>query len=437
MNLDPITVGLLGLVVLLLLIFLGVHISVALGVVGIGGMCIIFGFDRAITMSASTAFGKISSFSNTAIPFFILMGMLCSSLGASSGMYHALKRFVGRIHGGLGIATVLASAAFGTLNGSGVVTASVFTKASVPSMVEAGYDKEVAYGVVCGSANLGQLIPPSVIAILMGAMTNMSIGTLLIAIIGPGLLIIFANSIYLYILSRLRPDKLPLCKERYTLKEKIFGLKELIPVVVSIAIIVGGMSSGIFSSTESGAIGCIVFLVYALVKRIPFKAILAGFTDSVKSLAMIFILMVSAQIFASFLTVSGVASAMTDVLVNNNIPGWLFLLLTAIILLILGCFMDSSGMMALTVPILFPVAQAMGIEPLQFCLVSIVSMLLGAITPPVGLVCFTASGIAGDDVPLAGIFRGSAPYIAVIAAVIVLLAFFPGLSTILPSIMNV
>lgn len=437
MNLEPITIGLLGLVALLFLIFMGVHISVALSTVGIVGMWMIFGFNRALTMSASAAFGKISSFSNTAIPFFILMGMLCSSLGASSGMYNSLKRFVGRIPGGLGIATVLSSAAFGTLNGSGVVTASVFTKASVPSMVDAGYDKEVAYGVVCGSANLGQLIPPSVIAILMGAMTNMSIGTLLIAIITPGVMIILANSAYLFVLAKLRPDKLPLCQERYTFKEKILGLKELIPVAISVAIIVGGMSSGIFSSTESGAIGCIVFLVYAVVKRIPFKDILAGFTDAVKSLSMIFILMVSAQIFANFLTVSGVAAAMTNVLVSNNVPGWMFLILTAVILLILGCFMDSSGMMALTVPILFPVSQAMGIEPLQYCLVSIVAMLLGAITPPVGLVCFTVSGIAGDDLPLSRIFKGAAPYIAVIAAVIILLAAFPGLSTFLPGIMNV
>ena len=352
-------------------------------------------------------------------------------------MYNGLKRFVGRIPGGLGIATVLASAAFGTLNGSGVVTASVFTKASVPSMIEAGYDKEVAYGVVCGSANLGQLIPPSVIAILMGGMTGMSIGTLLIAIIGPGLCIIVANCVYLFVLAKVRPEKMPLIKERYTMKQKLIGLKELLPVAVSVAIIIGGLSSGVFSATESGAAGCVVFLIYALIKKVKFKEILAGFTDSVKSLAMIFILMVSAQIFANFLTVSGVAKAMTDVLVNNQVPGWIFLLLTAVILLILGCFMDTSGMLALTVPILYPVALAMGISGLQFCMVSIVAMLLGAITPPVGLVCFTVSGIAGDDLSLARIFKGSAPYIAVISVVIILFACIPGLAELLPNLLNV
>ena len=434
---SPLTIGLLGIVVLLILIFMGVHISVALSAVGMVGMWLIFGLDRALTMTASAAFSKISSFSNTAVPFFILMGMLASALGASTGMYNGLKRFVGRIPGGLGIATVLASAAFGTLNGSGVVTASVFTKASVPSMIEAGYDKEVAYGVVCGSANLGQLIPPSVIAILMGGMTGMSIGTLLIAIIGPGLCIIVANCVYLFVLAKVRPEKMPLIKERYTMKQKLIGLKELLPVAVSVAIIIGGLSSGVFSATESGAAGCVVFLIYALIKKVKFKEILAGFTDSVKSLAMIFILMVSAQIFANFLTVSGVAKAMTDVLVNNQVPGWIFLLLTAVILLILGCFMDTSGMLALTVPILYPVALAMGISGLQFCMVSIVAMLLGAITPPVGLVCFTVSGIAGDDLSLARIFKGSAPYIAVISVVIILFACIPGLAELLPNLLNV
>ena len=256
---SPIVIGIIGVAVLLFLVFMGVHVAFALGIVGILGIFAVSGFSRGMALITSTSFYSINSVEYTVIPLFILMGMLATSVGASTAAYDTLSKWLGRVRGGLGIATVVGCTAFGTLNGSAVVTASVFGKATVPEMRKHGYDKSLAYGIVCGSGCIGQLIPPSVLIVIYGALSGDSIGQLLMAGISPGLALAIGFSVYIVIVSFVQPSKIPVSDEKFTMAEKLKSLTGLIPIAVAALIIIGGIFTGLCSSSEAGAIGCIVF----------------------------------------------------------------------------------------------------------------------------------------------------------------------------------
>ncbi len=431
----PLVIGIIGIAVLLLLIILGVNIAFALGIVGIIGLFAIVGVDRGMSMVTTASFYSINTFDYTVIPLFVLMGMLATSVGASTSAYDSLAKWLGKTHGGLGIATVIGCTAFGTLNGSAIVTSSVFAKASVPEMRKHGYDKRFAYGLVCGSGCIGQMIPPSVLIVIYGALSGDSIGRLLMAGISPGLTLAIAFCVFIFVYSIIRPEKAPIANESYPMKEKLRSLTGLIPIAVAAVIIIGGIFSGICSSSEAGAVGCVVFLVYALIRKVKWAQIKEALVETILNCGMLFIILVTANIFARFLTVSTLADKLVGAVTRMNLSPTLFLLACVVIFLILGCLMDSVSILSLTIPIFSPVVAALGIDPIQFAMIAVLALHVGTLTPPVGLVCFSVKSVADKDTTLGDIFAGSLPFLIIMAGVTVLFVFVPWMSTFIPDMM--
>ena len=433
---NPLVIGIIGLIIMLVLVLYGVHIAVSLLTVGFFGIVLITGWKPATQLLASTMYYKVATFDFAVIPLFVLMGMLATSLGMTTEIYDCLSKWLSKMRGGLGVATTWACTAFGTLNGSALVTSSVFAKACVPEMRRFGYDKKVAYGLVTAAGSIGQMIPPSIMLVVYGAISGDSIGELLISGIQPGLVLAIAFSAYIIILAFVKPKLVPRAEKSATWSERITSLKYMIPIAIVAFVIVGGIFSGIFSSSEAGAIGCVVFFVYGLIKRVKWKAYVEAIFETMKTSAMLFVLMACAGVFGRFLTVSGVADALVGTVVRANFPPAIFMVMATVVFLILGCFLDSTSMISICVPIFYPACIALGIPPMQFAMVCLLAIHCGTITPPVGLCAFSVKGVAEPDTTLNDIFSGSMPYLIVMIIVAILFCFVPAFSTTLPALMN-
>lgn len=434
---EPFVIGIIGVIILLFLVFIGVHVAFALGIVGIIGIFAVSGIDRGLSMIASTSFYSINSVEYTVIPLFILMGMLATSVGASTAAYDTGAKWLGRVRDGLGVATVVGCTAFGTLNGWAVVTASVFGKASVPEMRmrKYGYDKRLAYGLVCGAGCIGQLIPPSVLIVIYGALSGDSIGRLLMAGISPGLALALGFSLYVIAMAYIRPDMVPVSGQKYSWNEKMKSLTGLIPIAIAAFIIIGGIFTGFCSSSEAGAIGCVVFFIYALIRRVSWSKVKESLIETVATCGMLFIILVSASIFAKFLTITHLADMMVGLVTTYPLPPVLFMLGCSVIYLVLGCLLDAISILSLSLPILLPVVDTLGIDRIQFAMFAILALHCGMLTPPVGTACFAVKGVASEDTSLGDIFREALPFLIVMIVVTILFILFPGLSTFLPNLM--
>jgi len=428
-------IAIIGMIGLILLVIFGVHIAVALGVVGFFGLSACLGFSKAVSMVGIIGYGNIATFDYAVIPLFILIGMLATAIGISTESYDTLSKWLGKVPGGLGVATTVGCAAFGTLNGSALVTGSVFAKIAAPEMRRYGYDKNLTYGMIAASGNIGQFIPPSIMIVIYGALSGDSIGRLLMAAISPGLALTIGFSMFTVIAAIARPDLLPKVTTKYTMKEKISSLKDVIPIIIVALIIIGGIFSGIFSSAEAGAIGCLVFFIFAIIKKTPFRNVWGAILDTIENAAMLFLILACSGMFAKFMTVSGLAQSVTNLVTDANLSPILFLIAVVIVFIILGCFMDAYSSIALTIPIFYPAAVALGIDPIQFDMISILALHMGGLTPPVGLCVYSVKAVAPPDVDVMGIFKGAMPYLLVMVLVTLLFIFIPSLSTFIPDIM--
>lgn len=429
-------IAIIGVCALILLVILGVHIGVALGTVGFFGLAICIGFPQAVSMAGTITYSNIASFEYSVIPLFILMGMLATAIGISTESYDCLAKWLGRLPGGLGVATTVGCAAFGTLNGSALVTASVFSKISAPEMIRYGYDRKLTYGMIAASGNIGQFIPPSIMVVIFGALSGDSIGRLLMAAVSPGLALTIGFSLLTVIIAIAQPKLFPRATVKYSMKEKLVSLKDLIPIALVALVIIGGIFSGMFSSSEAGAIGVLVFLIFGIIKRTPFKLIIAALMDTLENAAMLFLILACSGLFAKFMTVSGLAQEMTTLVTGGNLSPVVFLIGCVIIFLILGCFMDAYSCIALTIPIFYPAAIALGIDPMQFDMVCILALHMGGLTPPVGLAVYAVKAVVDDpETDVMDMFKGTAPYLLVHLAITILFVFIPTLSTFIPNAM--
>ena len=428
-------IALIGMAALIALVIMGVHIAVSLGAVGFFGLVACLGLPKAISMVGILGYGNIATYDYAVIPLFILMGMLATAIGISTESYDTLAKWLGKAPGGLGVATTVGCAAFGTLNGSALVTGSVFAKIAAPEMRRYGYDKNLTYGMIAASGNIGQFIPPSIMIVIYGALSGDSIGRLLMAAIAPGLALTFGFCAFTIITAIAKPNLFPRSTATYTWKEKLVSLKDLLPIFIVALVIIGGIFSGIFSSAEAGAIGCLVFLAFAIIKRTPVSKVWGAIMDTIENAAMLFLILACSGMFAKFMTISGLAQAITNLVTGANFSPVLFLIATVIVFVILGCFIDAYSSIALTIPIFYPAAVALGIDPIQFDMVSILALHMGGLTPPVGLCVYTVKAVAPNDVDVMGIFKGAMPYLLVMVLITLLFVFVPNLSTFIPDAM--
>jgi C4-dicarboxylate transporter, DctM subunit len=419
------------------LLCLGLHIGLVLAVAGVIGAWFILGdFNSVIGLLKSTPYASVAVYDLSVVPLFIIMGEFSLYGGISGAAYSAINHWVGRIQGGLGVATVWACAAFGATSGSSVAAASVFTKVSYPEMIKAGYDKYFAAGLIASSSTLAMLIPPSLYMVIFGVLAQQSIAQLLIAGLLPGILTAIALSVVIYIYAARNPGLAPAYHTTYSSKEKWTATVKAWPMLLLAAIIIGGIYSGIFTPTEASAVGAFAALVISVAQRkLSWGQFKGSLLDTAFTAAMLSFVIVGATIFAKLMTISGLPIWMGDLIKNAGLsPIWLILIIL-VVYGVLGCFIDALSIMFILTPIFAPILIKLGVNMIWFGVLNTVILNLGTITPPFGLCVFTVKAIAGKDVTVEGVFKGSFfTYWALLGSLALLIAI-PWISTVLPNLM--
>jgi tripartite ATP-independent transporter DctM subunit len=436
---DPLTVGILGIICLLVFLSLGVHIGVALGFVGFLGSSFIVGVDASMWGSVNAMYYKLASFELITVPLFVIMGFLASAGELSTNIFGTLRQWIGNLRGGLGIATVFSCTIFGTICGSSLVTASVFSMVAAPQMRKQGYDKRLAYGICASSGLIGMLIPPSILMVVYGYLSGLSVGKLLVGGITPGLLLTVLYSLTILTLVKLRPEligSVPL--PQATFRQKILDLIKLWPILIVALVIFVGIFGGVFNPTEAAAVATFVILILLFyIKRSQSWGLLwSSIKDTGKTSAMIFLIMGSASIFSQFLVLSGITEKVAEFIIGLGLSRWSFVIFISIIYLVMGCFLDSISMLSITIPLFNPVLPKMGIDPFWYAMVVIMAIEIGMITPPVGLCVYGAKAVAEPDVTLEDVFGGMMPFFWASMIALLIMIAFPQLSLILPALMK-
>ncbi|QIK42590.1 TRAP transporter large permease [Pontivivens nitratireducens] len=412
-------------VLLILLIVIGVPIGLSLIAVGIGGLAIVGSLSTAMTQITLSFWSEGTKFVLIAIPFYILMGNLIYHTGIARNMFRAASYWLSWMPGGLAIAAVFACAGFGAVSGSSTATARTMGAIIIPEMRRYGYGMPLSTGVLSASGTLGILIPPSIIMIFYGLMTETSIGALFVAGVVPGLIIalIFATTIVLIV--RIDPDQGGHQVAAPALAERVRALLGVLPVLGLFTVLLGGLYLGVFTPTEGSVIGVFVVLVLGFFQRsLSFDAIRASLTDAALMSTMLFVIIVGGTLFTRFLVQTGLIEAITGAMLAMDLGYFQFIFAVTLLYLVLGCVLDVFGMLILTVPILYPIAMALGIDPVWFGIYVIIVAEIGLVTPPLGVNVYVIKTVA-QDVPLGKIFLGCMPFVVGILGFIGLLAVFP------------
>lgn len=434
---SPQTLGYLGILAVLVVMAAGIHVGVALGLVGFFGIWAITGNIQAgIGLIEVAGYIRVVTYSLTVLPLFIAMSHFALEAGMSTDIFNAASKWVGRLPGGLAIATVLGNGVFGAICGSSIVATTVFTKIAYPEMMKFNYDKSFSCGTIVGGAMLGMLIPPSVLMVIYGVITEQSIAQLLMAGIGPGILLMTLFSILCFFVAFFKPRLLPKSPNTYSLREKLASMKGLWAVVAVILLLVGGLYTGIFSATEAGAVGAFgVFVIALAQRRLPGLKIWRALRESAHVNATIFLVLMGATMFSKFVSLSGIAKGATQAIIAAGIPPLIMIGGFILLYLVMGLFLDSMSMMLLTLPILHPLIISLGMNPIWFAMLVIMSIEIGLLTPPVGLNVYAMKAALGEGIDLATIFKGALPFFAVSLVALVVMIFIPPISTYIPSTM--
>ncbi len=428
-------VGVLGIVALFVLIFSRIPVGFVMALVGVAGFAYITNMDAAMSMMVKDVFEVFGSYNLTVMPLFILMGQLAFHAGISTRLFNVAYKMIGHWPGGMAIATIGACAGFSSICGSTNATAATMASVTLPEMKKYGYRDSIATGVVAAGGSLGILIPPSVVFILYGIMTEQSIGSLFMAGILPGIVLTLLFMAVVMAWAVLDPTVAPR-GPKATFKEKIKALGGVLETLVLFILVMGGLFGGIFTPTEAGGVGAMGTLVIALVQRnISFKGILAALDETTRISAMIFVIVAGATIFGHFLALTRLPFDIADMVSHLDLPHFAVMALIILVYLIGGCFIDALALIMLTVPIFYPVVTSMGFDPVWFGVVIVLVTQMGVITPPVGLNVYVVQSVA-TDVPLGTIFKGAFPLLLAIVVITLFLIFVPQLALFLPSLMT-
>lgn len=435
---DSLQVGIIGIIFALGFILLRIPIGVSLGLVSIVGIANLTSWDVALSLITSTPYNFVGQWELSAAPMFLLMGYLCTTTNLTNGIFKFLQMILYKIPGGLAISSVIACALFSAASGSSVATSGAMSKIAIPEMLKRGYNPSLATSTVAAAGTLGSLIPPSVILVLYGVYANVSIGQLFMAGILPGILtaVLFIGMIWLrchYNPALYGVDR----DEKYSMQEIMQSFLHIWPLPTLIAFVIGGIFFGLFSPTEAGAIGSVITLFIAAVKRsLTVEAIKEAIKDTAYSTASIFLIMIGSLFFTKFLALSGVPEAFTHFILSINQEQWWVVLSVIILYLFLGMFIDSIGILLLTLPILLPLVEAANLNLIWFGILVTKMLEVGLVTPPVGLNVYVIKATVPGDIPLQTIFRGVFWFILCDMIFLVLIYSFPEIVTFLPSIMR-
>lgn len=431
---SPEMIGLLGIVSLMVLLALRMYIGIAMALVGVIGLSVLVGLEAGIHILGITPLAEGSSYTLSVIPLFVLMGQFAFISGISTDIYKTVYAWMGHFRGGLAMATVMACAGFAAVCGSSLATGATMGMVAIPEMNKYAYDDRLSTGCVAAGGTLGILIPPSIGFIIYGILTEESIGKLFMAGILPGILLASLFISAIYIQCRLRPQMGPQ-GERTSLKMKIRSLGGTWGMLLLFIIVMGGIYFGVFTPTEAAGIGAFGAFLFALCKRkLNKQNLIHCLFETGKTTAMIFLIIIGANIFSTFLGLARIPMGLADFITGLALPKMLILAGIIVIYICLGCIMDCYAIMILTVPIIFPVIQAMQFDPIWFGVLMVIVLEVGLITPPVGLNVFVLKA-AAPNVPLTVIFQGIWPFLLAALVCIIIMALYPQIALFLPSMM--
>lgn len=430
-------VGLVGLGALLVLLALRVPVGLALALVSVVGVAAIRNTSAALGMIKTMPYDFAAHWSLSAIPLFLFMGNIAFHTGITSTLFTVVRHLVRAMPGGLAVATNLASAGFAAVSGSSMATAAAMGRIAAPEMLKAGYQPALAGGAIAAAGTLGSLIPPSILMVLYGVFAEQSIGRLLIAGILPGLLTLAVYVAMIALRCRLDPSLAPRRGAGADPQELAVALRRVWPLPVIAACVLGGIYGGIFTATEAAAFGAFLTLLVALVQgTLSLARLWQSIIDTLESTAAIFLIAIGAMFLTRFLAVSGLPFHLSG-LIDDWGPSPLVLVLCAsLVYLILGMFLDSIGLMLLTLPVMLPIFESYGLDLIWIGVLVVKYLEIGLITPPVGLNVYVVKGVMGDAVSLPQIFRGVAWFLAAEVVIMALLIAFPQISTALVHLMG-
>jgi C4-dicarboxylate transporter DctM subunit len=431
----PLQVGGIGVIVLLVLLFSRMPIGFVMALVGFAGFAYLSGFEGGLGVLRTVVYSTFASYDLSVIPLFLLMGSFCFYAGLSRDLYEMVHSWLGRLRGGLAMATVGACAGFAAISGSSLATAATMGTVALPEMKRFHYDDRLATGAVAAGGTIGILIPPSVILILYGVITEQSIGKLFLAGFIPGVLEAVFYIVTISILCWRNPGMGP-PGPGTTMREKVATLKNTWIVLALFVLVIGGIYAGVFSPTEAAGVGAFGAFVFGLARRrLGWKALRESLVGTGKTTAMIFVIILGAMILGYFLAVSRVPFAVADYVGSLEVSRYIILVIVLLVYLVLGCVMDSMAIMLLITPIFFPLITSLGFNPIWFGIMITRMTEIGLITPPVGLNVYVIRGVA-QDVPMQTIFRGIVPFLIADICEVALLIAVPQLSLFLPGFMK-
>ena len=435
------------------LVAIGVHIAIALGITSALGIWLVTGadwyaFGTVQTMLAATAYEAIRAYVFAVIPLFMLMGEFIGKSGTVTDVYRGINRLLRKIPGRLAIATVVGNALFSFVTGVSIASAAAFSRIAYPEMKRFGYHRGFALGSIAGSSCLGMLIPPSVLMIVWGILTEQSIGQIFAAGIFPGLLLAFLFIAYIFGFALLRPAAVGIKSgieetagksgsddEEVSTPQFLVSLVGIILVIVAV---LGGIWFGIFTPTEAAGAGALIGLALGIIKGMRFREIINSILSVGRTSAPILLLLVTAALYSRTLAMTGLANAIEGVFLGSGMLPWMIVGVMILIWFALGMIIDSISIMLLTAAIFAPIAVKLGYDPIAFAIIAIIAIEAGLLTPPFGLLVYTvkaAISSEGEDVPILEIFKSSTPYWIIMLVCVVLIINFPEIATYLPRLL--
>ena len=432
---SPVTTGIVGIALLLVLLLLRMPVAFSMTFVGVAGFAYLAGSEPALGLLAQDIFDTFSSYPLSVIPLFILMGSFAFASGISKRLYNTTYAWVGQLRGGLTIATVLACSGFAAICGSTAATAATMGKIALPEMKKYGYSNMLATGTIAAAGTLGILIPPSTILIVYGILTEESIGKLFVAGLLPGLILSLLFVAVVAIMCTRNP-KLGPAGAPTTWREKLKATKGIIEAVILFALTIGGLFLGWFSPTQAGAIGAGGALLIGLFRRqLSWKSFIESGKDGLRTSCMVLFIITGATVFGHFMAVTTIPFMLADWVGSLPIPTMAIMGVIILIYFIGGFFMDSMALVVVTIPIFFPLVMKLNFDPIWFGVIIVLVAEMGVITPPVGVNVFVIKGIA-PDIPLETIFKGIIPFLVALVLFTIVLIAFPQIATFLPSLVT-
>jgi C4-dicarboxylate transporter, DctM subunit len=429
---SPLIILFICLAAFLILMFISVPIAVCFGIVGLVGVTIIRNFTTSLNLFGNAPLEWASMEALIVVPLFILMGEFAFRSEISTDLFDSAVKWMGRLPGGITLATMLACTGFAACTGSSLASAATMGTVAWPEMQKHKYSPELSTGCIAAGGTLGILIPPSITFVIYGGLTQTSVGKLFIGGLIPGLMLAALFMLQIYLQCRIKPSMGPPGQEKYSLKEKFKSLVGIWGMVVLVIIVLGGMYLGVLAPSEAGALGAFGALVIALIRRrLTMQNLIVSLRGTVRLTSMILSITIGAMIFNFLVTVSGFSGMFSQWIHALPVSPWFIVIFTLILYIPLGMFMDTLAMILLTIPVVFPILMSFGFDPVWFGVLLVIMCELGMITPPVGMNVFVTSAVT--KIPLEKCFRGILPFAVVMCIAVIILCLFPQIATFLPN----